>query len=59
MLGQFRAGKFTFEYEDVEFDMADHNRLLQDTVEEVKKIHAHQAVAQEKMIRAENLSFER
>ncbi|OSS49035.1 hypothetical protein B5807_05756 [Epicoccum nigrum] len=43
LLGQFRAGKFTFEYEDVEFDMADHNRLLQDTVEEVKKIRAHQA----------------
>jgi biotin carboxyl carrier protein len=59
LLGQFRAGKFTFEYEDVEFDMADHNRLLQDTVEEVKKIRAHQAVAQEKMIRAESLSFER
>jgi urea carboxylase len=59
LLGQFRAGKFTFEYEDVEFDMADHNRLLHDTAEEVKKIRAHQAAAQEEMTRAENLSFER
>ena len=51
------AGKFTFEYEDVEFDMADHNRLLRDTAEEFKKIREQQATAQVEMTRAEDLSF--
>ncbi|KAJ4352812.1 hypothetical protein N0V95_003920 [Ascochyta clinopodiicola] len=59
LLAKFRAGKFTFEYEDVEFDMADHNKMLKDSAEEVKKIRADQAKAQEEMTRAENESFER
>lgn len=59
LLSKFRAGKYTFEYEDVEFDMADHNKMLQDSAEEVKKIRAKQAEAQEEMTKAENESFER
>lgn len=59
LLGLFRAGKFSFKYEDIEFDMADHNRLLQATTDEVNKIRAKQAKAQEKMTKAENESFER
>lgn len=59
LLGKFRAGKFTFEYEDVEFDMADHNKMLQESAEEVKKIRAKQAEAQEEMTKAENESFAR
>ena len=59
LLGKFRAGKFTFEYEDVEFDMADHNKMLQQSAGEVKKIRAKQAEAQEEMIKAENESFAR
>lgn len=59
LLGKFRAGKFTFEYEDVEFDMADHNKLLQESAEEVKNIRAKQAEAQGEMTKAENESFAR
>lgn len=59
LLGRFRAGKFTFEYEDVEFDMADHNKMLQDSAEEVKEIRMKQAEAQEEMTKAENESFAR
>lgn len=59
LLGKFRAGNFAFEYEDVEFDMADHNKLLQDTADEVMKIRAKQSEAQAEMTKAENESFER
>lgn len=59
LLGQFRAGKFTFEHEQVEFDMAAHNRMLRDTAAEVRQIRAKQAAAQEEMTRAENESFAR
>lgn len=59
LLGKFRAGKYQWECDEVEFDMAEHNRLLEQTVEEVKGIRAKQAVAQEEMTRAENESLER
>lgn len=59
LLGRFRAGKFTFEHEHVEFDMAAHNRMLRDTAAEVRQIRAKQAAAQEEMTRAENESFAR
>ncbi|KAJ4323131.1 hypothetical protein N0V94_002017 [Neodidymelliopsis sp. IMI 364377] len=58
LLSKFRAGKYTFEYEEVEFDMADHNKMLSNTVDEVKEIRARQAEAQEEMTRAENESLE-
>jgi urea carboxylase len=59
LLGNFRAGKFQWEYEEVEFDMAEHNKLLEDTQGEVKQIREKQAVAQEEMTKAENESLER
>ncbi|KAH3916694.1 hypothetical protein HBI56_049060 [Parastagonospora nodorum] len=59
LLGKFRAGKFEWEYDEVEFDMAEHNKLLESTAEEVKKIREKQAVAQDEMTRAENESLER
>ena len=59
LLSKFRAGKYTFEYKDVEFDMADHNKMLYDSTDEVKKIRTRQAEAQEEMTKAENESFER
>ncbi|KAI4653784.1 hypothetical protein J4E93_001551 [Alternaria ventricosa] len=59
LLGKFRAGKYQWEYEDVEFDMAQHNQLLETTSDEVRKIREKQAVAQEEMTKAENESLER
>jgi urea carboxylase len=59
LLGNFRAGKFEWEYEEIEFDMADHNKLLETTVDEVKEVRAQQAVAQDEMNKAENESLER
>ncbi|OCL07975.1 pyruvate carboxylase subunit A [Glonium stellatum] len=52
-LVDFRAGKYTFEWEDVVFDMTTHNQLLEETREEVKIIRAKQAKAQEEMLQAE------
>ncbi|KAF1914796.1 carbamoyl-phosphate synthase L chain, ATP binding domain-containing protein [Ampelomyces quisqualis] len=57
LLGNFRADKFHWEYEEIEFDMAEHNKLLDDTVREVKIIRAKQAVAQDEMTMAENESL--
>ncbi|KAI1590231.1 Acetyl propionyl-CoA carboxylase alpha subunit [Pyrenophora tritici-repentis] len=34
LLGLFRAGKYEWEYEDVEFDMKTHNEMLRNTKEE-------------------------
>jgi urea carboxylase len=59
MLGKFRAGKYDWEYEEAEFDMAEHNKLLKTTVDEVKSMRAKQAVAQDAMTREENESLER
>lgn len=57
MLADFRTGRYKFEWEEIEFDMAEHNKLLTDTAEEVKKIRAEQAVAQAEMTKAENESL--
>ncbi|KAL5375797.1 hypothetical protein DPSP01_010904 [Paraphaeosphaeria sporulosa] len=59
LLGKFRAGKYAWEYDEIEFDMAEHNKLIEQTMEEVKKIRAKQAMAQEEMTKAENESLER
>jgi biotin-dependent carboxylase-like uncharacterized protein len=59
LLGKFRAGKYEWTFEEVEFDMAEHNKLLESTSEEVKDIRKKQAVAQEEMTKAENESLER
>jgi urea carboxylase len=59
LLGRFRAGKYEWEFEEVEFDMAEHNKLLASTMDEVKEIKKRQAVAQDEMTKAENESLER
>jgi urea carboxylase len=59
LLGRFRAGKFEWEYDEVEFDMKGHNQLLEETKEEVREIRKKQAKAQEEMNKAENESLER
>lgn len=53
----FQAGLYEFKWEETEFDMADHNKLLEDTAEEVKTIRAEQAKAQEEMTAAESESL--
>lgn len=58
-LGLFRSGRYKFEWENVEFDMAEHNKLLQETAVEVKEIRQKQAKVQEEMIAAEAESLER
>lgn len=59
LLGNFRAGKYDWEFTEVEFDMAEHNKLLEQTVEEAKQIRAKQVIAQDEMTRAENESLDR
>jgi len=56
-LGLFRSGRYKFEWEDVEFDMAEHNKLLEETATEVQDIRSKQAKVQEEMITAENESL--
>jgi urea carboxylase len=58
-LGLFRAGKFEFKWEDVEFDMAEHNKLLVETADEVKQLRRKQAEVQQEMIDAENASLQK
>ncbi|KAF2828281.1 hypothetical protein CC86DRAFT_348388 [Ophiobolus disseminans] len=59
LLGLFRAGKYEWEFEEVQFDMAQHNQLLDSTQHEVAEIRKKQAIAQDEMTEAENESLER
>lgn len=56
-LAMFRSGRYKFEWDDVEFDMGEHNALLKATADEVKEIRSKQAKVQEEMIAAENESL--
>ena len=57
-LSLFRSGQYKFQWEDdVEFDMAEHNKLLEETAAEVTEIRTKQAKVQEEMIAAENESL--
>ena len=53
----FRSGRYKFEWEDIEFDMAEHNRFLAETADEVKEIRAKQREVQKEMIQAEKDSL--
>ncbi|TID21255.1 urea carboxylase [Venturia nashicola] len=57
MLQDFKAGKYTFEFEDIEFDMAEHNELVENTKSDVDERRKKQAIAQEKMTQAEAASI--
>ncbi|KAF2462819.1 uncharacterized protein BDR25DRAFT_397433 [Lindgomyces ingoldianus] len=59
LLQEFRTGRYDFEYQEVEFDMGAHNKLLEDTTEEVKEIREKQNHAQEEMMEKERESLER
>jgi hypothetical protein len=59
LLADFRSGRYKFEWEDIEFDMVEHNKLLTDTAKEVESIRAKQAIAQAEMTKAENESLTR
>jgi len=53
LIQTFRSGRYEYEYEEVEFDMKEHNELLRDTQEEVKKIKEGQRKAQAEMDKVE------
>jgi urea carboxylase len=56
---RFRAGTYEWQWEKAEFDMAEHNKLLIDTADEVKEMRARQAKAQDEMTAAETESLAR
>ena len=49
MMAVFRSGRYEYEFEEVVFDMKEHNELLESTKEEVRRIRGEQAKAQEEM----------
>lgn len=59
LLAQFERGEYVWEWEDTEFDMAEHNKLLEETREEVRGIRERQAAAQAEMNEAEKESLRR
>ncbi len=58
-LGYFRSGRYKFEWDDIEFDMAEHNKLLQDTAGEVKQLREKQTKVQDELVAAENESLQK
>jgi urea carboxylase len=57
MLGKFRSGMYEFQFEEVEFDMGEHNEMLARTKDDVKGRREKQALAQDEMVKAENESL--
>ena len=55
----FHSGRYEYEYEDVTFDMKEHNKLLEDTKDEVAQIRKEQAKAQEDMDKKEKELIEK
>lgn len=53
MIQRFRSGRYEYEYENVEFDMKEHNKLLADTAEDVEKVKRNQREAQAEMDKVE------
>jgi len=54
---RFKSGMYKWQWEPAEFDMAEHNRMLQEVSGELKEIRARQAKVQEKMTALENESL--
>ncbi|KAL9577546.1 MAG: hypothetical protein Q9212_006297, partial [Teloschistes hypoglaucus] len=46
----WESGRYVYEWEEVEFDMAVHNKLLAETEEEVKEVRRKQKKAQDRML---------
>jgi urea carboxylase len=59
LLGLFRAGKYEWDFDELEFDMREHNQLLESTKEEVEMIREKQGKAQDEMNELEEESLER
>jgi urea carboxylase len=59
MLAVFHSGRYVYEYEDTEFDLAKHNELLAETKDEVERIRKDQAKAQDALIKKENEMLEK
>ncbi|OJD29029.1 urea carboxylase [Diplodia corticola] len=59
VLRRWAAGCYEWEVEEVVFDMAEHNGLLEETRGEVEAMRERQRVAQEEMVRAERESLAR
>ncbi|KAL8720549.1 MAG: hypothetical protein Q9225_002595 [Loekoesia sp. 1 TL-2023] len=49
-LALFKSGRYEYVWEEVEFDMEEHNRLLERTREEVQVVRKRQAEAQRRMV---------
>lgn len=58
-LALYHSGRYEFEFEETTFDMGAHNKMLEETREEVAAFKARQAVAQEKMMALERESLAR
>ena len=59
MLAVFHSGRYEYEYEDTVFDMKEHNKLLAETADEVKKIREDQKKAQAGMLKLEEELLEK
>lgn len=55
----FHSGRYEYQWEEVEFDLKEHNQLLKDTKEEVAQIRAEQREAQAKMDKIEKELLEK
>ncbi|KAB8230128.1 bifunctional urea carboxylase/allophanate hydrolase [Aspergillus alliaceus] len=58
-LALFNSGRYEYKWEEVMFDMVEHNKLLRDTKEEVAAIRARQRKAQAEMDKLEAELLER
>ncbi|KAL8841495.1 MAG: hypothetical protein Q9170_000878 [Blastenia crenularia] len=52
-LALFKSGRYEYVWEQVDFDMGEHNKLLESTKEEVKTVKERQAEAQKEMLERE------
>lgn len=58
-LALFNSGRYEYQWEEVVFDMAEHNKLLRDTADEVAAIRSKQRQAQAEMDKLETELLER
>lgn len=58
-LALFNSGRYEYQWEEVVFDMAEHNKLLRDTKDEVASIRGKQREAQAEMDKLEAELLER
>lgn len=59
LLALFHAGRYEYEIQDVVFDMAEHNKLLESTKEELESIRKAQRKAQDELAKKERELLEK